>query len=172
MNSLVSTAMKPGQPQLWRTGACAALLAACLVTTAWASSPKVWRCDLGGQIAYADQPCNKLLAPAQAAEALQRSVDAADTRTVEQRREAQAVSRADQALARQMQQERHRRELQTPRASGAAIIGLPPDPLAKPELKKPSMEARPTRQPRTQATGSSTVRTSPSAAPASRRGAG
>jgi hypothetical protein len=115
------------------------------MTTAWASTPKVWRCDLGGHITYADQPCDKLLA---AAQALQRSVDAADPRTLEQRREAMAVARGDQALAKQMQQERRQRERQTPRPAGAAIIGLPLDPLAKPEIRKPSMEARPKQQQR------------------------
>ena len=160
MNSIVSTAMRPAHPNPLRLGACAALLATCLMTTAWASTPKVWRCDLGGHIMYADQPCDKLLAPAQAAKALQSSVDAADPRTLEQRREAMAVARGDQALARQMQQERRQRERQTPRPAGAAIIGLPPDPLAKPEISKPSTEARPKQQQRrVQASGPSAART-------------
>lgn len=172
MNNLFNLSVRRGQPGQLRTGACAALLATCLMTTAWASTPKVWRCDLAGQITYADQPCDKLLAPAQAAKALQSSVDAADPRTLEQRRNAQTVARADQALVKQMQQERRQRERQTPRPAGAAIIGLPSDPLAKPEIRKTSMEVRPTRQQRPQATGASAARTSPSTAPASRRGAG
>jgi hypothetical protein len=172
MNSPFNTAMRPAQPSPLRTGACAVVLATCLMTTAWASTPKVWRCDLGGQITYADQPCDKLLAPAQAAKALQSSVDAADPRTLEQRRTAQAVARADQDLARQMQQERRAREQRALRPAGAAIIGLPPDALAQPAIRKPSMEARSTRQQRPQATDPSTAHTSPSTAPVSRRGPG
>ena len=150
----------------------AVLLATCLMTTAWASTAKVWRCDLAGQVTYADQPCEKLLPPAQSAQALGRSVDASDSRSLQQRRDAQAVARADEALARQMQQERHLRELKTPRPGGAAIIGLPPDPLAPPGIRKTSPEARSTGLRRHQASGPSGARTSPSTAPVSRRGPG
>ena len=164
--------VRPPRPATLLRSCSAVLLATCLITTAWASTAKVWRCDLAGQVTYADQPCEKLLAPAQSAQALERSVDAADSRTLQQRRDAQAVARADEALARQMQQERRLRELRAPRPAGAAIIGLPPDPLAQPGIRKTSPEARPTGLRRHQASGPSGARTSPSTAPVSRRGPG
>jgi len=165
--------IRPHQRATSLLKACAALGTACLMTTtAWASAPKVWRCDLAGHITYADQPCDKVLSPKQATAAAQRSVDAADTRTAQQQRDAQAVARADEALARQMQQERRLRELRTPRPAAATIIGLPPDPLAEPVIRKASLESRPPRLQRVQATEPSGARTSPSTAPVSRRGPG
>lgn len=152
----------------------AALATACCLLNAgaWASATKVWRCDLAGHITYADQPCDKVLSPPQAAAAVQRSVDAADPRTAQQRREAQAAARADEALARTLQQERRLRELRSPPPAAAAIIGLPPDPLARPEIKKASLEPRAPTVPRAQTAAPSGARTSPSTAPASRRGPG
>lgn len=145
----------------------------CLLNAgAWASAPLVWRCDLAGHITYADQPCDKVLSPPQAAAAVQRSVDTADPRTAQQRREAQAAARADEALARTLQQERRLRELRSPPPAAAAIIGLPPDPLAPPGIRKTSPEARSTGLRRHQASGPSGARTSPSTAPVSRRGPG
>lgn len=130
---------------------CAAVAATwCLMTTASASAPKVWRCDLAGHITYADQPCDKVLSPKQAAAAAQRSVDAADPRTAQQQQAAHAAARANEALVRTLQQERRLRELRTSQPAAATIIGLPPDPLAKPVLKKTSLEARPPRQERPQ----------------------
>ena len=139
---------------------------------AWASAPKVWRCDVAGHITYADQPCDKVLQPPQAAAAVQRSVEAADPRTAQQRREAQAAARADEALARTLQQERRLREQRSPPPAAAAIIGLPPDPLALPEIRKASLEPRTSKWQRAQTAAPSGARTSPSTAPASRRGPG
>lgn len=145
----------------------------CLLNAdAWASAPKVWRCDVAGHITYADQPCDKVLQPPQAAAAVQRSVEAADPRTAQQRREAQAAARADEALARTLQQERRLRELRSPPPAAAAIIGLPPDPLAPPEIRKASLEPRTSKWQRAQTAAPSGARTSPSTAPASRRGPG
>ena len=152
---------------------CTAVAAACLITTTcWASVSPVWRCDLAGHITYADQPCDKVLPPLQTAAAVQRSVDAADPRTTQQRREAQAVASADSALARKLQQERRLLELRSPPPAAAVIIGLPPDPLAKPELKKTSLESRTPRLRRAPSAAPSGAHTSPTAGPASRRGPG
>lgn len=152
---------------------CAALAAmCCLVTATWASAPKVWRCDLAGHITYADQPCDKVLPPSQATAAVQRSVEAADPRTAQQRREAQAAARTDEALAQKLQQERRLRELRSPPPAAAAIIGRPSDPLSQPEIRKASLEPRAPRPQRTQAATPSGARTSPSTAPGSRRGPG
>ena len=145
----------------------------CLLNAgAWASAPQVWRCDLAGHITYADQPCDKVLSPPQAAAAVQRSVDAADPRTAQQRREAQAATRADEALVRTLQQERRLRELRSPPPAAAAIIGLPPDPLARPEVRKASLEPRARKWQQAQPPAPSGARTSPSTAPVSRRGPG
>jgi hypothetical protein len=144
--------IRPHQRATSLLKACAVLAAASLMTTmAWASAPKVWRCDMAGHITYADQPCDKVLPAPRSAAAVQRSVDAADSRTAQQRRDAQAVARADEALARKLQQERRLRELRRPRPAAASIIGLPPDPLAQPAIRKASLEARPTRQQQPQA---------------------
>ena len=150
----------------WRAAPCSALLlAANLLTPAWATPSNVWRCERAGQVTYADQPCDKWLTKTEATSVLQRSVAAADSRTAQQQRDAQAVARSDEKLLQRLQQERRLREIQTARPGGAAVIGLAPDPLAQPSLKARSPQAR--QQP---PGGLSAAHTSPAAAPASRRG--
>lgn len=178
MNAGTHIETKSAHSPAWHAGGhlkpWAALATAwCLLNAgAWASAPKVWRCDVAGHITYADQPCDKVLQPPQAAAAVQRSVEAADPRTAQQRREAQAAARADEALARTLQQERRLRELRSPPPAAAAIIGLPPDPLASPEIRKASLEPRASKWQRAQTPAPSGARTSPSTPPASRRGPG
>lgn len=160
----------------WRAALCPALfsalaLATGLLTPAWATPAQVWRCDVTGQVTpavtYSDRPCQEALPAALAATATQRSVAATDPRTAQQQRDAQAVARSDENLLQRLQQERRQREIQTAKPGGAAVIGLAPDPLAQPSLKARSPQAR--QQP---LGGLSAARTSPTAAPASRRGPG
>ncbi len=148
------------------------LLAAWLLATfglapAWASTPQVWRCDSAGQVIYADQPCAKLLPGAQVLDSVQRSVAAADPRSTQQQREAQAAAQSDERLLKQLQQERRQREREATRPAGPVIIGLPPDPLAKPIVKATSAPA-----PQHRRADRSGARTSPAAELSSRRGPG
>ena len=154
--------------QTCRTTALAAwLLATFGLAPVWASTPPVWRCDWAGQVIYADQPCDKLLPAAQAVSSVQRSVAAADPRTAQQQREAQSVARSEENLLKQLQQERRLREREAAKPAGPAIIGLPPDPLAKPVVKATSAGS-----PQHRRADRSGARTSPAAEPSSRRGPG
>ena len=156
------------QGQSCRTTALAAwLLATFWLAPVWASTPQVWRCDWAGQVIYADQPCDKLLPAAQAVSSVQRSVAAADPRTAQQQREAQSVARSEHSLLKQLEQERRLREREAAKHAGPAIIGLPPDPLAKPVVNATSAQA-----PQKQRGDRSGARISPPAEHASRRGPG
>lgn len=157
---------EPGQPcrsTVWA----AWLLASLGLSPVWASTSQVWRCDSAGQVIYADQPCDKLLPVAQAVSTVQRSVAAADPRSAQQQRDAQATARSDERLLKQLQQERRLRERETARPAGPVIISLPPDPLAKPTVKPTSTPAPQKRQ-----AARSGARTSPTVEPSSRRGPG
>ncbi len=118
----------PGQP--CRPAWCAALLlAACLVTPAWAQPNPVWQCQVAGHITYADRPCKDVVRPVEGvATATQREVQVADPRTASQQRQAQEAARSQERFLRRLQQERQLRERQAARPAGAVIIGLPPDP--------------------------------------------
>lgn len=146
-----------------------ALLAACLHLQGAASPSSVWRCDVEGQVTYANQPCHKVLSASQAAVASQRSVDADDPRTDEQRRQAQTVAKSQERLVASLQQERHLRDRASPRPAAATIIGLPPDPLARPGLRPTAKEVSSKPKRTTAQAGRSAARTSPATAPASRR---
>ncbi len=155
-----------------RLGLLPALLAACLHLPGEASPSSVWRCDVAGQVTYADQPCDKVLSASKATAALQRSVDADDPRTDEQRRQAQAVAKAQAREVASLQQERRLREQGSPRPAAATIIGMPPDPLARSSLRPTAKDLSSTpRRPPAQA-GRSGARTSPATAPDSLRGRG
>ena len=145
-----------------------ALLAACLHLPGAAAPSSVWRCDVAGQVTYANQPCHKVLSASQAAVASQRRVDAEDARTDEQRRQAQTVAKSQERLVASLQQERRLREKASPRPAAATVIGLPPDPLARSGLR-PTAEVS-SKPKRTQAQSDrSAARTSPATGPASRR---
>ena len=156
----------PSKPACAQTLMALSCVAAWL-TPAWASTPQVWRCDSAGQVIYADQPCDKLLPAHQAGGAVQRSVAAADPRSPQQQREAKEVALSEQRLLKQMQLERRQREREAPKPAGPAIIGLPPDPLARAIAQTaptPTLQKRPAAR--------SGARTSPGAEPSSRRGPG
>ena len=157
----------PGQP--CRPAWCAALLlAAGLVTPAWAQPTPVWQCQVAGHITYADRPCKDVVRPVEGmVTATQREVLVADPRTASQQRQAQEAARSQERLLRQLQQERQLRERQAARPAGAVIIGLPPDPLARPALRPTSTDAR--KKPLGARSG---ARTSPATADASRRAPG
>ena len=143
-------------------------LAACLHLPGAAAPSSVWRCDVAGQVTYANQPCHKVLSASQAAVASQRRVDAEDARTDEQRRQAQTVAKSQERLVASLQQERRLREKASPRPAAATVIGLPPDPLARSGLR-PTAEVS-SKPKRTQAQSDrSAARTSPATGPASRR---
>ena len=149
-----------------------ALLAACLHLPGEAAPSSVWRCDVAGQVTYANQPCHKVLSASQAAVASQRSVDADDTRTDEQRRQAQAMAKSQERIAASLRQERRLREQQAQQSDAATIIGRPPDPLARPDLRPAAKDQSATpRRPPPQA-GRSGARTSPATVPGSPRGPG
>lgn len=157
----------PHAPRLLRL--VPALLAACLHLPGAASPSSVWRCEVAGQVTYANQPCHKVLSASQAAVASQRRVDADDARTDEQRREAQTVAKSQERLVASLQQERRLRDQLSPRPAAATVIGLPPDPLARPGLRPTAKEVS-SKPKRTQAqAGRSAARTSPATGPASRR---
>ena len=149
-----------------------ALLAACLHLPFEATASSVWRCEVAGQVTYANRPCREVLSAPQAATAAQRSVDADDPRTDEQRRQAQTVAKSQERFAASLQKERRLRDKNAPRPVAATIIARPADPLARPALRPTAKEqsSAPRRSP-AQA-GRSGARTSPAAAPGSPRGPG
>ena len=160
--------MRPHHSQSHRIWTLMAIgLATLGASPVWASTLQVWRCDSAGQVFYADQPCDKLLPGPQAAAAVQRSVAAADSRSGQQQREAQAAAQSDERLLKQLQQERRQREREATRPAGPVIIGLPPDPLAKPMVKATSAPA-----PQHRWADRSGARTSPATELSSRRGPG
>ena len=155
-----------------RLGLFPALLATCLHLPGEASPSSVWRCDVAGQVTYANQPCDKVLSASQAAVASRRIVDADDRRTDEQRRQAQAVAKSQERIVAGLQQERRLRDKESPRPAAATIIGLPADPLARPSLRPTAKDLLSTpRRPPAQA-GRSGARTSPATAPGFPRGPG
>lgn len=146
-----------------------ALLAACLHLPGAATPSSVWRCDVAGQVTYANQPCHKVLSASQAAVASQRRVDADDRRTDEQRRQAQTVAKSQERLVASLQQERRLREKASPRPAAATVIGLPPDPLARSGLRPTAKDLSSIpRRPQAQSDRSA-ARTSPATAATSRR---
>jgi hypothetical protein len=158
--------MRPGPDQSCRPAWCAALLlAAGLVTPAWAQPTQVWHCQVAGHITYADRPCKDVVRPVEGVvTATQREVQVADPRTASQERQAQEAARSQERLVRQLQQERQLRERQVGKPAGAVIIGLPPDPLARPAVRPTSKDIR-----KKQPGARSAARTSPATAAASRR---
>ena len=156
----------PHAPRLLRL--VPALMAACLHLPGTASTSSVWRCDVAGQVTYANQPCHKVLSASQAAVASQRTVDADDARTGEQRRQAQTVAKSHERLAATLQKERRLRDQSLPRPAAATVIGLPPDPLARPGLRPRAEESSKPKRTQAQA-GRSAARTSAATGPASRR---
>lgn len=129
-----------------RTGLQGLITAVTLVASglcsAGAAPGQVWRCEVAGRITYADQPCREVLAPAAWPGTIERAVQAADPRSAAQQRQAQEAARSEERLLRQLQQERRLRERQAARPAGAVIIGLPPDPLGRHELKRPTRDDR------------------------------
>ena len=154
------------------TGALPVLLGISLLLPAGAQASSVWRCESGGWVTYADQPCDQVTSPSTGGTMAQRSVEVDDRRTADQRREAQKVAQMDERLLARLQQERRLREKEAPKPAAAAIIGLPPDPLAKPSLS--ATAKAPGQKPHRPAPqgGLSGARTSRATAPGSPRAAG
>ena len=161
--------MRPGLDQPCRPTWCAALLlAAGLVTPAWAQPTQVWLCQVADHITYADRPCKDVVSPVEGmVTTTQREVQVADPRTASQQRQAQEAARSQERLVQQLQQERQLRERQAARPAGAVIIGLPTNPLARPALRPTSTDAR-----KKSPGARSDARTSPATAGASRRAPG
>ena len=145
--------------QAWTLG----LLAVATLAPAQAEPAPVWHCEVAGRVTYSDRPCKDVLGAVTPAAFTQREVQAADPRTPSQQAEAREAARAQERLVRQLQQERQQRERQWARPAPAVIIGLPPDPLARPALKPVSKD------PRKPPAYRSAARTSPATAAASRR---
>ena len=145
--------------QAWTLG----LLAVAALAPAQAEPAPVWHCEVAGRVTYSDRPCKDVLGAVTPAAFTQREVQAADPRTPSQQAEAREAARAQERLVRQLQQERQQRERQWARPAPAVIIGLPPDPLARPALKPVSKD------PRKPPAYRSAARTSPATAAASRR---
>lgn len=124
-----------------------ALMLACAV--ARAAEPSVWRCGTEGR-SYSDSPCpgGQLVA-------------VADPRSELQRAEARDAVRKDQAIARQLVQERQQREAYL-RARGPGLIAIKPVTAPRSESLKPRQKAkekekapRPDRASRPEARGTS-----------------
>lgn len=145
--------------QAWTLG----LMAVAALAPAQAEPAPVWRCEVAGRVTYSDRPCRDVLGAVTPAAFTQREVQAADPRTPSQQAEAREAARAQERLVRQLQQERQQRERQWARPAPAVIIGLPPDPLARPALKPVSKD------PRKPPAYRSAARTSPATAAVSRR---
>lgn len=154
-----SRSTSPRLAQTWTLG----LLAVAALAPAQAEPTPVWHCQVAGHVTYSDRPCKDMLGVVTPAALTQREVQAADPRTLSQQAEARETARAQERLVRQLQQERQQRERQWARPAPAVIIGLPPDPLARPALKQVSMN------PRKPPAYRSAARTSPATAAASRR---
>ena len=93
--------------------------------SAVAAGPTVWRCGPDGKT-YSDTPCPG-----------GQPVNADDSRSAQQRAEAQDVAARDRQLAQDLQAERARRESAQGRAgSGLAALGVAPPPAVKPKKAK------------------------------------
>jgi len=156
-----SRSTSPRLAQTWTLGLLA--VAALAPAQAQAEPTPVWHCQVAGHVTYSDRPCKDVLGAVTPAAFTQREVQAADPRTPSQQAEARETARTQERLVSQLQQERQQRERQWARPAPAVIIGLPPDPLARPALKQVSKDPRKPRADR------SAARTSPATAAASRR---
>ena len=112
------------------------LLAALLLATgaADAASPKVFRCGPDGRT-YSQTPCKDGY-----------EVDAADARSVEQRKAAEEAVKREEKLADKMARERRAAEVAAAK-QGAVLIGKPPAlpasaPAKKYRMKKPKAPPR------------------------------
>jgi hypothetical protein len=139
------------------------LVMATALAAAQAEPVRVWHCEVAGRVTYSDRPCKEVLTSVTPAALTQREVEVADPRSAAQRAEARETVRTQERLVSQLQQERQQRERQWTRPAPAVIIGLPPDPLARPALKQVSKDSTKPRADR------SAARTSPATAAASRR---
>ena len=115
------------QQRPWSVGACLAWsLAACSALApglAQAQDTAAYRCGN----TYQSKPCPGGV-----------PVDVADPRSAEQRRDAQAAAKRDEALARRMAQDRQAAEREARRQGGAVNVG----PRAAPAPAKPASAAK------------------------------
>ena len=102
----------------------AMVMAACGYAGAWTAGaePAIWRCGNS----YSNTPC---------AEGGAR-IEAPSEPSTQQRREAKAAARRDQAAAERMRKDRLRLEAEAARERGALVIG-PPPASTKPGVAKP-----------------------------------